>query len=163
MTLTYTLRFRDLWRFNAVHQLRSAAVQCLYIGLAVLFAYSSVSGSKCSGSTCVLPAFITFVLIYIVMLGFQLGFNAAFLFSRNNRNVLTQHRVELRSDGLYEETAYSQCLFLWPGIHRVVDAAGMVAVYVTAHSALLVPNKTFVSSAQRDEFLRTIKANASAV
>ncbi len=163
MTLTYTLRFRDLWRFNAVHQLRSVAVQFLYIGLALLFAYSTVSGSKCSGAPCALAAVIAFVLVYIVALGIQLAFNAAFLFSRNNKNVLTQHRVEVTSEGLYEVTTYSRCLFLWPGIHKVVHAAGITAVYVTAHSAILVPDKTFASPIDRDEFLRRIKEGANAV
>ena len=163
MTLTYTLRFRDLWRFNAVHQLRSVAVQVVYIGLASLFAYSTVTGSKCTGGSCALSAAIAFVFVYFVLLGVQLAFNAAFLFSRNNRNVLTQHRLEVRGDGLYEETAYSRCLFLWPGIHKVIHAAGMTAVYVTAHSAILVPDQVFASATDRQEFLRKVKEGANAV
>jgi hypothetical protein len=96
------------------------------------------------------------------MVAFQFLFNAAFLFARNNRNVLTKHHVELRTEGLYEETAYVRSLFLWPGIHRIVSAAGFVAVYVTAHSALVIPNRSFSSSTQRDEFIRTINANRKA-
>jgi hypothetical protein len=163
VTLTYTLRFRDLWRFNAVHQLRSVAVQFLYIGLALLFTYSTVSVSKCSGGFCALTAVVAFVLVYVVAFGIQLGFNAVFLFSRNNKNVLTQHRVEVTSEGLYEETTYSKCLFLWPGIHKIVHAAGITAVYVTAHSAILVPDQIFASSTDRDEFLRKIKEGANAI
>jgi hypothetical protein len=160
VTLTYTLRFRDLWRFNAVHQLRSVVVQVFYIGLAALMAYSTASGSECTGASCALPAALTFLLVYLVLLGFQLAFNAAFLFSRNNRNVLTEHRVEVRSEGLYEETAFSRCLFLWPGIHRVIHAAGFTAVYVTAHSAILVPDQAFASVADREQFFRRVKEGA---
>jgi hypothetical protein len=161
--LTYTLRFRDLWRFNAMHQLRSVAVQFLYIGLALLLAYSTVAGSKCSGALCALTGVIAFLLVYVVALGIQLAFSAAFLFSRNNKNVLTQHRVEVTSEGLYEVTTYSRCMFLWPGIQNVVHTAGITAVYVTAHSAILVPDRTFASPIARDEFLRRVKEGAHGV
>ena len=83
--------------------------------------------------------------------------------TRENRNVLTEHRVELRDDGLYEETAFSRSLFLWPGIHRVVSAADFTAVYVTAHSALLIPIKAFESAAQREQFISTLRGKLHAV
>jgi hypothetical protein len=159
VTLVYTLRFRHLWRFNAVHQLRSIPFQCVCMGFALLLVWIALHGSACHarGGCAGLSAFV-FALGYIVLLGFQFLFNAAFLFARNNRSVLTEHRVELQAEGVYEETAYNRSLFLWPGINRVVSAAGFVAVYVTAHSALVIPNRTFASPSQRDEFIRSIRA-----
>jgi hypothetical protein len=143
--------------------MRSVPAQVCYIALAALFAFSTVSDNKCTAAACTPLAVVAFVLVYAVLLGFQLAFNAAFLFSRNNKNVLTQHRVEVKDEGLYEETTYSRCLFLWPGIHKVIHAAGMTAVYVTAHSAILVPDHTFSSLDDRDEFLRRVKGGRDAV
>lgn len=163
MTLTYTLRFWDLWRFNAVHQLRSIPVQVFYVALAAVLASSTVSRSTCAAASCISLAVIAFVLVYVTLLGIQLALNAAFICSRNNQNVLTRHRVEIKEEGLYEETTYSRCLFLWPGIHKVVHAAGMTAIYVTAHSAILVPDHTFASPSDRNAFLRRIKGGRDAV
>lgn len=163
MIIVYTTRFRDLWTFNAIHQLRSVPFQVLYGGLAVLFAFSTVHGSDCDvKGSCAFLGVFSFVLLYVALVALQFLFNAAFLFARNNRNVLTEHRVELKNEGLYEETAYSRSLFMWPGIHRTVSAAGVVAVYVTAHSALLIPNRSFASAIQRQEFIRAIEASRNA-
>jgi len=163
VTIVYTTRFRDLWRFNAIHQLRSVPFQFLNLGLAVFFAWVMVHGDRCDArGICAFVGVFVFILMYVVLVAVQFVFNAAFLFARNNRNVLTEHRVELRTEGVYEETAYIRSLFLWPGIHRTVTAAGFVAVYVTAHMALVIPNRSFSSSAQREEFIRTIDANRKA-
>ena len=160
MRIVYVTRFRDLWRFNAVHQLRSIAFQCVMVVVSLLFAWATVHGSHCdSRGYCATVGIGAFVLFYGAGVGGQCLFNAAFLFSRNNQNVLTEHGVELRAEGLYEETAYVRALFLWPGLNKIVTAAGIVAVYVTAHSALLIPNRSFESEAQRKEFIETIRAN----
>ena len=163
MTLSYTLRFRDLWWFNAVHHFRSIPAQILFLGLATLFAFSTASGSKCAGAMCAAVGAVVFVLVYLALLAFQLVFNAAFLYSRNNRNVLTHHRVEVKDEGLYEETTYSKCLFLWPGIHKVVRAAGITAVYVTAQTAILIPDRAFSSPSDSEELLRRVQGARKAI
>jgi YcxB-like protein len=163
VTIVYVTRFRDLWLFNAMHQFRSIPFQALYGGLAAFGAWSAVNESQChSYGACAVQSLVTFVLFYLAMTAMQFVFNAAFLVSRQNQNVLTEHRVELRRDGLYEETKYSQCMFLWPGILRIVTAAGFIAVYVTAHSAVLIPDKCFDSPDQRARFLDAMKSGTSA-
>lgn len=163
MKIAYVTRFRDLWRFNAVHQLRSLSFQSLMVLVSLLFAWATVNGSHCGArGYCGTVGVGAFVLVYAVGVGAQCLYNAAFLFSRKNRNVLTEHRVELRAEGLYEETAYVRSLFLWPGLNKIVTAAGFVAVYVTAHSALLIPNESFESATQREEFIQLIRANMKA-
>ena len=164
MVIVYTVRFRDLWRFSAIHQLRSPVFQAFTVGICALLAWFSVRGSSCTEKgICIAVGLILFILAYVSLVALQFAFNAAFLYARNNRNVLTEHRVEIRDDGLYEETAFSRSLFLWPGIHRVVKAAGFTAVYVTAHSALLIPIKAFESTAQREQFISTVRGKLRAV
>jgi hypothetical protein len=159
MTIDYTVRFSDLWRFNAVHQLKSIPFQLLYMGLAALIAWSTAHGDSCSAKgDCIWVGCFTFVFVYVALVAFQFLFNAAFLFTRDNRNVLTSHRVELKTEGLYEETAYTKSLFLWPGIHKVVVAAGFVAIYVTAHSAILIPKRSFTSASAFRQFVDAVKA-----
>jgi hypothetical protein len=164
MRIVYTTRFRDLWRFNAVHQLRSLAVQVYFVGISALLTWASVLGSSCGKrGSCLTVGVIFFVLVYFVVVAAQFLFNAAFLYARNNRSVLTEHRIEIKEDGVYEETAYNRSLFLWPGIHKTVSAAGFFAIYVTAHSALLVPDSAFVSAEQRQEFIGAIKGKLNAI
>lgn len=50
---------------------------------------------------------------------------------------------------------------MWPGIQEVIHAAGITAVYVTAHSTVLVPDHTFAEVADRDQFIRAFKERAT--
>ena len=45
MPIVYTVRFRDLWRFNAMHQLRSPAFQAFTVGTCALLTWFSVRGA----------------------------------------------------------------------------------------------------------------------
>lgn len=161
VTVVYTARFFDLWRFTALQQLRSIPVQIFYAGLAAALALMSVRNDEhCDMSgACVAVGVILALIVYLSMFVLQLGLNAVFLYSRNNRSAFTEHRVELTRDGVYEETQYKRSLFLWPGIRKVVSGVGMVAVYVTAQAAVAIPKRSFASIEQREFFIRTIQTN----
>jgi hypothetical protein len=163
MNITYTNTFSDIWRFQAVHQFRSLVFQVFSLGISALMAWSTVKNGKCvqSGS-CLGLAIFSFVAVYAALITFQFLFNAIYLYSRHNKAMLTGHRVELRENGIYEETAFNQSLFFWPSISRVTTAAGFVAIYVTAHSALVIPVKAFGSAEAHQAFVRAVREKSSA-
>ena len=163
MNIRYTNRFSHLWLFHSLHQLRSPLVQGFVVLFAAFFAYSTATGSKCGGGHCVGLGVFAFVILYTVIMGIQLIFNGLYLYSRKNRTVLTEHLLEIRADGVYEETSYNKSLLLWPGIFKVVELPGLVAIYNTPHSALIIPVAAFGSNDARASFVSLLKERLSAV
>ena len=86
MPIVYTVRFRDLWRFNAMHQLRSPAFQAFTVGICALLTWFSVRGSSCTEKgICIAVGLIFFVLAYVSLAALQFAFNADFLYARKQK------------------------------------------------------------------------------
>jgi hypothetical protein len=160
ISIEFDVRFVDLWRFAALHQMRSIAVHMFYGAAALFIGWSTAHSDSCiQRGNCVSVGMIAAVLAYVTMTGTQLLFNAMFLFARNNQSAFTRHQVALTHEGLTEETRYKRSLFLWPGIRKAISGMGIVVVYITAHAAIIVPKRHFASAQQRELFIRTINAN----
>ena len=151
MRVEYKNTFLDITLFNAVHQFLSPVVQAIYLLLfGVIFWGESLSRSVPSAA---LVAFFW----YIGALLFQFVLNAVYLYSTNNRSVLTTHLLEVRPDALLEETKFNTSLFYWPGVVKAVTRPGFVAVYVSGHQAHVVPNRSFASSSERAKFVALVR------
>jgi hypothetical protein len=105
---------------------------------------------------------LTALFWYFGMWVFQLFFTIVYLFSKKDKNVLTHHINETKDDAFYEETKYSKTFSYWPGIVSAVSRPGFVAVYITAHSAHVIPNRVFSSNSQRAEFLAFVNEKIQA-
>jgi hypothetical protein len=158
MIVSYQNRFIDIWLFNAEHQARSVVGQAYYLGFAAFFAWIVVSGQDCTASgACRGLGIFSFFLGYLLLFAVQLVFNALFLYSPDNRTLFTDHRVELREDGLQEETRYWQSLFRWHGIRRVISMRSVTAIYISGQAAILIPSRAFPDRAQRTAFVRAVQ------
>jgi hypothetical protein len=156
MRIEYRNKFADILLFNAVHQFLSLPLQGLYLGLGAYIFYSESFGSSLT------LASITALLWYLVLWIFQLLFNVAYLFSRKNGSVLTDHLVEVRDDALLEQTKFNKSLFYWTGVVRAVSRPGFVGIYVTPHIAHIIPNRAFKSGQQRAQFIAVLRERISA-
>jgi hypothetical protein len=161
MRIEYTNRLPDVVLFNAVHQFLSPVFQTIYVGFFFLVFYTE-SESR------LLPTAAKIALLwYIGAWLFQFALNTAFLASKKNRVILTTHVIEVREDGLFEETVFNRSLFFWPGVVKAVARPGFVAVYIAAHQAHVIPRRAFATRAERMRFLelvsRHIKAHTTKV
>ena len=157
MRIEYDLKFKDVVLFQAIHQFLSPAVQAVFL-LAAGFVFHAELGD--GNEPTLAPAVaLTF---YVAFWLFQLPFNAVLLVSRKNGNVLTRHSIELRPDGIAEETRFTQTFVRWPGIAKVVARPGFVAIYLSSQLAHVVPNRAFPSAKDRSEFLAAVRRQASA-
>lgn len=154
MRIEYENKFSDLLLFNAIHQFLSLALQGLFL---ILVAYIFWNELHYYSHGSVVNAGLTAFFWYLGLWIFQFLFNVIYLFSKKNKSVLTNHIIEVQNDAFYEETKYNKSFFYWPGIVSAVSRPGFVAVYISGHSAHIVPNRAFESKAQRTIFLALVK------
>jgi hypothetical protein len=156
LRLEYPLTFGDYWLFNIIHQFLSFTVQFfLLLGAGTIVLISI----KKSG---VLASLFAGGVVYIILCLVQMFALVCTLYSRKNKAVLTGHILEVQDAALYDETPFYRSYYYWTSIAKVVSRPGFVAVYVAAHSALIIPTRTFSSHEQRTAFVSLVKARAKA-
>lgn len=149
MKIEYENKFLDILIFNQVHQFLSIPMQLVVFLFAALIFWTGIrSGTFWIGS--LYAAFISYLAIW----AFQFFFNILYFYSKKNKTVLTTHKIEIQDDSLFEETKYNRSYFYWSGIDKVVMRPGFIAVYVTPHSAVIIPKRAFQSKDEYSAFFK---------
>lgn len=152
MRIEYQLRFRDYLAFSTVHQFLSIPVQLFFGGIAALLFFLQMrEDSLFAGAMSALFA-------YLAMWAVQLVFNIVYLCFGSYHSLLTKHIVDVQDDAFVDETKFSRSYHFWTGINRVVSRTGFVAVYINASAAHIIPGSAFASTAQREEFVSTVRS-----
>lgn len=156
MRIQYSLRFRDYFAFNAVHQFLLIPNQLFFVAVAALIAVSESIGSD------VRRGVLAWVIAYSAMWALQLVYNFVVLHSKKNRALLTEHVVEVSDDTFSDATAFCVSHYKWPGIVSTVSCPGFVAVYTAAHAACIIPSRAFADAPQREKFIAYVRAKTEA-
>ncbi len=151
MRIQYRQKFFDIWRFQLVHYFYNPSMHLL----TVLFVLMIMWDSSCESISTVLGRA---VISYLAIWFFTFVFLSIYLLSRSNKHYLTDQIVELGPDGVHEETMYNKTLYYWHGVVKIVSRPGLLAIYPTPDSAILIPNRVFDSRAQRSDFLSYLKS-----
>lgn len=149
--LRYRLRFVHYWFFNCMHQFHSLAAQGFNALCALAVGVIGWMGAETLGAFACHA-----VLGYGAVWALQWAFNAVYLCSRRNR-VLTAHVVQLRAEGLTDSTQTYETLNRWPGVTRVRDYPGIVAVYVGPFEAVIIPHTSFASPQARAHWMAQVR------
>ena len=153
MRIEYDNRFSDILRFNDSHQFRSIALQTLVIIIVIFCVFSGLDYEDAEEKIATFPEMLVAGLyLYVALWVFQFVFNVFYLLSRKNKSVITRHVIEIQDESFYEETPYNRSYFYWGGVYKVTKIAGFIVVYVTPHTAHIIPNKAFESVAERKKF-----------
>jgi len=156
--LEYQNAIGDIVFFHIAHQLASVPMHAYLLSGSFLVAYLTTNGSDCRGvSPCTELFGFAFLATYLLVLLAQLVYSAINLFHDDNRASLTSHVLEIGELGISEYTNFQQSLYSWEGILKVVNVAGFVAIYVSPHTAVVVPPRAFVTHRERGEFLALVK------
>jgi hypothetical protein len=149
----YRNTYWDYLLFVMSHQFLSLPIQLFFALIGLLIFYAETQGrSGLFGSIAVALFF------YTGMWAVQLGFTALQLISKSNHQILTKHVIELREKGFYESTAYGEHLYYWAGLVKAVRRPGMIAIYITQHTAHIVPRRAFATSEEAKAFLMAVRA-----
>jgi hypothetical protein len=157
MRVRYDFGYLDYLSFCLVQQFLSPILQGAVLGFVGYIFVSELKERPLGAS--LLMAFFWYVMMWVG----QIVLLAIYLFGRRRDTVMTDHDLEIRDDALYESTVYNEARFLWSGIQRLVDRPGFVAVYVSRHSAHVIPARAFESGEQRARFVALVREKMRSV
>ena len=152
MRVEYRVGVWDIVKFNVVQQFLSPLVGGICLGLVVFIFLCEVNGGN-SLSAAAFTAALWFIGIWL----FQALLITAFFYTGSADSVLTDHVLEIREGGLFESTPFSESLFFWPSVIKVVRRPGFVAVYISARQAHVIPTKAFESRERLVQFVARIR------
>ena len=167
--IDFTLTRRDLWRLNLELAPRLAATWWLLLMLCVLVAALSV------GSTCIVcddaaetSGFLTRLGLSIgaVVLGFPIIYLALFgfamLFVSPQWDMLGDHSVEIRGDGLFVTSRAGEGSHSWSGIRSVIQTENWLVIRTSAYRFHVVPARAFRARAVFENMASEIAVRVAA-
>ena len=72
-----------------------------------------------------------------------------------NQGIFCRKRVTLTPESIAETSDFQQSATRWPVVERIVRDGAYAYIYLSAVSALVVPQRAFASAAAFEEFVRT--------
>jgi hypothetical protein len=100
--------------------------------------------------------FIYWILFCIIGI-WLISFAYVFTSQKMSKGVLGTHKFTLRDDGLFEETKYSECLYRWNSIDKVVRFWKYIIVRVGGNQWHTFPIRSFYGEGDIEEFITTIQ------
>jgi hypothetical protein len=147
LRIEFALRFGDLLRYNVMHQFLSVTTQLFFLaagpGVIIFFAEKGESVLAVAAR-----AGVAYLAVWLV----QLVYLVTYFLALNKKTMLGHRVLELRDDGLHEETRFNKSLHYWPGILKAVRRPGFIAVYVTGLTAHVIPDRVFSDDIAREKF-----------
>jgi len=157
MRIEFENKFTDILAFTTLHQLRDWLPHALYTLFAIYIFYADFAyAEKGTRGSIFVDAATKALLWYVLLWTIQMLFNVVYLYAIKSKSVLTTHVVEINEDAFYEETKYNKSYFLWEGIVKALKVPGYIAVYVTPHLAVIIPNRSFNSPEDRMTFYNAL-------
>ena len=151
LRVAYDFGYLDYLYFTLMQQFMSPVLQgAILLGVGYIFV--SELADNPLGKSLLMTLFW-----YVMIWAAQAAILVAYLFTRRHDGTLTEHVIEIRDDAFYESTRFNESRFLWAGILRLVERPGYLAVYVSQHSAHVIPTRAFKSSQQLAQFISLVK------
>ena len=129
-----------------MHQFLSLTMQSFFVLVACAMIFFAEEGD--SGLTIAVGTLVTYAAMWLV----QCLFLVTYFLTVNTKTMLGSRVIELRDDGLFEETRFNKSLYYWPGILKVVRRPGFIAVYVSGFAAHVIPHRVFSDDMEREKF-----------
>lgn len=78
-----------------------------------------------------------------------------------NLGMIGGRRMHLSPRGVYTHTEGGEFFYYWPALELIAEHQGSIHIYVSANSAMIIPQRAFDSEEQRTGFLNTIRTYQS--
>lgn len=151
LRVEFKLYLRDVLLYSFIHQFLSLTTQLFFVLVACAMMFFAEEGD--SRLTVAVGALVTYVAMWLV----QCLFLVIYFLTLNTKTMLGSRVIEVRDDGLFEETRFNKSLYYWPGILKVVQRPGFIAVYVTGLAAHVIPHRVFPDDIEREKFLTALQ------
>jgi hypothetical protein len=109
----------------------------------------------------------TRVAIFAVLLGLYWGFTRVLTMfvsklahlqsftPEKHKSVLCDHTLTLSEVGIHNQTQFGESRIIWSAVYRVVENADYIYLFLTAHSAYIVPKRAFPNDEAAKQFFNT--------
>ena len=151
LRVEFKLYFRDVLLYSFMHQFLSLAMQSFFVLVACAMMSFAEEGD--SGLTVAVGALVTYAAMWLT----QCLFLVIYFLTLNTKTMLGSRVIEVRDDGLFEETRFNKSLYYWPGIVKLVRRPGFIAVYVSGLAAHVIPHRVFSDDIEREKFLTALQ------
>lgn len=154
-SLEYRIGYWDRVFFTLHHQFTSPVILFVFVSGPVVI--TLLEHAKSSWPVAIIMGIVFWLGAWI----FQALMSMLALYTRRADTELTAHALEVCEDGLNDRTDFANTRYYWRAVRKVVARGRCIAVYVTQHSALLVPKRVFASDVERDSFIADIRSKST--
>jgi hypothetical protein len=74
-----------------------------------------------------------------------------------NRTLFCRHRLTISPDGVADFGEFDQYTTTWPAVEKTAVSENYFYIYTNALAAIIIPSRSFASSAEFEEFMREAK------
>lgn len=108
------------------------------VALFVVFLSSTTFKNENAFLTTVVSG-ILFVLMLLFLLILQLVFSFLYAYTTRKEGVIGEHTLEIREDGLLEETMFNSSLNKWSGLQKIWKSNSFIGIHITDFLVHLIP------------------------
>ena len=157
--------FCDIIAFCFYHYPRSPAVVISYgIAFAMFSFVIFQSLPNNAGITAKIIIFLMMEAVAFVILVMVFGFFTVIsMISSRNKTLFTERTISLGEDGFISETPHSRSEMKWSIVQKLARTRSYIYIYVTQHSAHVVPRRAFQDAGEWDSFYEFCKRKSRVV
>lgn len=153
MKIEFENTFKDIFIFSISQQFSNKVLQIMLVLLCMMIFFAEAGRNiedmvESPYLSAIIPAMFWYLFLWLI----QVVFLVLHLQTKKSKSVLTKHIVEIQPDALLEETEFNRSYFYWKGIFKVLTTSRFITIYVTPCMAVIIPNRAFASSDQKNEF-----------
>lgn len=165
MQVRYTTKFRDLLAFCFHDYPRSPFVIGIYGIVFLLISFYIAQSLPPDANP--LPKAILFLvaelITFISIAALFLILTTLNLISFRNKTLLTDHALTLDDDTFALETPFHRTEHRWLGVQKLTRTRRHLFIYLSQHSALVIPRRAFKDRNEWDSFYESCKNRAHSV
>jgi hypothetical protein len=103
------------------------------------------------------------VVAFLILLMVFSFFTVIGMISRRNKTLYTDRTISLSEDGFVSETPHSRSEMKWSIVQKLARTRNYIYIYVTQHSAHVVPKRAFQKVGEWDSFYEFCKRKSPVV
>lgn len=151
MIVRYTNTYLDALAFATMQNLRSVSL-LLFVIVASGFIAGSSLPDDATGVARAVTFLVATLLFFVVLMAFQLLFNAYWFAANRDKNFLTAHTAELSETSLVVSTLHTRHEIKWAGVFAVRRHLNRLFVLKGPTQAHCIPARAFASRSEFDTF-----------
>lgn len=156
MVVRHTNTFLDALAFSTVQNLRSIPLLTFNLAGAAIVSWQVFPDEPDGFLKAV--AFSEFTLfLFVLLMAFQLLFNAYWYAWNRDENFLTEHTTELTETAFIASTVHTRAEIKWPGVFAVRQYLNRLFIFEGPTKAHCIPARAFATRAEFDAFAKRAK------